>query len=160
LTPTTPTPEAAAARSFAFAASSRRPVRPRRMFATATAPTTNTAMANTVKRTGWSNMPSCQPNRLGSPTVSVPFAVSSPDIQGLPRATSSRTRLRPMVTTARLAPRQRSAGRPTTTPTAPAASEPSSTAGTNGSPALAERFAAVTAPTPAMVIWASEICPA
>ena len=113
------TPRAAAARSLDRTASSRRPTRPRRRFATATALSVNAGERHQPVPVGvHDRAENLEPKIDGLPTL---MPVSPPANWKSLRTRLNRTMPMPSVAMARLMPRVRSAGSATSTPTSAAA---------------------------------------
>jgi hypothetical protein len=150
-------PSADAARSLVRTAISRRPELPRRTFAIASAQTTNRAKMSSAHRLGYRTESRSMPKRLCAPT-GVP---SRPPVRSALANTVAETATpRLSVTTARLMPRARRAGRAKTTPTSIVTATPAMSASRNGTCASTTSRPATSVAIPPSANCASESCPA
>ena len=157
-TPTTLMPSDAAARSLVRTAMSRRPVRERRRLATTRPSATNAPRHTSAHRCGWLKASTSTPNSSMRP-IGVPPSRLPPTYWLLANTTSDTVKPRPSVTTARLTPRVRSAGRANTMPMSTVSTTPAGMASSAGTSARIS-WPAISAPMPPSAHWASDSCPA
>ncbi|CAM5711681.1 hypothetical protein SALBM311S_00887 [Streptomyces alboniger] len=126
-------PRAAAARSFARTATSRRPVRLRRTLATTSVAARNSTSTTEAYRCGWSTPEMLIPKRVCLPTAmpSLPVVV---DRSVFWKTIASSVVPRPSVMIARLTPRVRTAGSANSRPIGTVPNTPASRASSKGQP--------------------------